>query len=56
MRESKAIFENEEAALLLNYFIAYKEIISKNENSADNLINDVITDKAIAEPEHIILK
>jgi hypothetical protein len=57
MRESKAIFVNEEAARLLNYFISYKEIISKNEsNSAGNLINDVVTVEAIAEPEHIILK
>jgi hypothetical protein len=52
MRESKAIFVNEEAVRLLNYFISYKEIISKNENnSADNL-----TIEAIAEPERIVIK
>ena len=27
----KAVFENEEAARLLNYFVFYKEICSKNE-------------------------
>ena len=32
MSESKAIFENEEATRLLNYFITYKEIVNKNEN------------------------
>jgi hypothetical protein len=39
MPESKAIFENEEAVRLLNYFISYKEIVNKNENTpADKLV------------------
>jgi len=39
MPESKAIFVNEDAVLLLNYFISYKEIVNKNEStSADKLV------------------
>jgi hypothetical protein len=32
MKGIKTVFENEEAARLLNYFISYKELITKNEN------------------------
>lgn len=57
MPELKAIFVNEEAVRLLNYFISYKEIISKNEiNPADNLSGNVNAVEIIAEPERIALK
>ena len=32
LKELMTIFENEEAVRLLNYFVSYKEIISKNAN------------------------
>lgn len=39
MPESKAIFVNEDAVRLLNYFISYKEIVNKIEStSADKLV------------------
>ncbi len=41
MQELKAVFENEEAARLLNYFIFYKEIVKKNENRPANIIDSV---------------
>ena len=34
MKGLKAVFENEEAVRLLNYFISYKEMINKTENKA----------------------
>ncbi len=42
MKCSKTVFENEEAARLLNYFISYKEIVTKTENKIDsNIVVDV---------------
>jgi hypothetical protein len=35
MTEFKTVFENEEAVRLLNYFISYKKIISKNKPELD---------------------
>jgi hypothetical protein len=43
MPESKAIFVNEEAARLLNYFIAYKEIISRNETYSGSPVDKELT-------------
>jgi hypothetical protein len=34
--EPKTVFENEEAARLLNYFISYKEIVNKTKNRPNN--------------------
>lgn len=57
MSASKAVFVNEEAVRLLNYFISYKEIVNKNESiSAYNLGDDVNAVKMIAAPERIALK
>ena len=36
MRELTAVFENEEAVRLFNYFIFYKEILKKSENRPIN--------------------
>jgi hypothetical protein len=38
MKGMQTIFENEEATRLLNYFIAYKEIVTKTENKIDSSI------------------
>lgn len=57
MRETKAIFVNEKAKRLLNYFISYKEIINKTENNnSNNPINNDIVVEMLPEPEHIALK
>ena len=40
MTTSKTVFENEEAARLLNYFISYKELCTKNENHPVNQDED----------------
>lgn len=57
MRETKAIFVNEEAVRLLNYFISYKEIINKNEiTPAENFSSNKNTVEIIAEPERIAFK
>jgi hypothetical protein len=57
MPELKAIFMNEEAVRLLNYFISYKEIISKNEITPTvKFSGNVNAVEIIAEPERIALK
>jgi hypothetical protein len=32
MKGLKTVFENEDAVRLLNYFVSYREVISKTEN------------------------
>ena len=56
MPETKAIFVNEEAVRLLNYFITYKEIISRNENRPGIPIDDGITIEALPKPEVALIK
>ncbi len=52
MKRMKAVFENEEAVRLLNYFVSYKEIISKTENEKDSFI----AIGTLAKPEEIVIK
>ena len=40
MPEVIAVFENEEATRLLNYFISYKKIVNKCENNPNNQVED----------------
>jgi hypothetical protein len=40
--EPKTVFENEEAARLLNYFISYKEIVNKTKNHPNGGSNTLI--------------
>jgi hypothetical protein len=67
MKELKAIFENEDAVRLLNYFISYKEVISKTENKneidplddlpADDSVNDSeFTINILPKPEEAVIK
>ena len=57
MKGSKIVFENEDAARLLNYFISYKEIVNKNiSDPTHNLDEDVNAIEIIAAPEKIIVK
>lgn len=51
MTESVVIFENEEAARLLNYFISYKKIVNKNENHQVSPVEDRISFEADSRPE-----
>jgi hypothetical protein len=52
MRGITTIFENEEAARLLNYFISYKEIISKTKSKDGNdLVGGVLQ-----KPEELTIK
>jgi len=52
MKGSKTVFENKEAARLLNYFISYKEVIRKTENKNDSSI----TIGVLPKPEEIVVK
>ena len=67
MKELKAIFENEDAVRLLNYFISYKEVISKTENKneidplddppADASVDDSeFTINVLPKPEEAVIK
>lgn len=57
MKESKIVFENEDAVRLLNYFISYKEIVNKNEsNPTHHLDEDINAIEIIAEPERLVIK
>ena len=52
MKGLKTVFENEEAVRLLNYFISYKEMISKTENK-----NEIgVEIGAIPKTEEIVIK
>ena len=52
MKGLKTVFENEEAVRLLNYFISYKELITKPENK--NEVNIEI--EVLPKPEEIVIK
>ena len=52
MRGITTVFENEEAARLLNYFIFYKEIISKTESKDD----DDLVAGILRKPEELTIK
>ncbi len=52
MKGTTTIFENEEAARLLNYFISYKEMISKTENRSQ----EVVEIGSLPKPEEIVIK
>ena len=52
MKGLKTVFENEDAARLLNYLISYKEIITKTENK--NEINVEI--EVLPKPDEILIK
>jgi hypothetical protein len=55
MKELAAIFENEDATRLLNYFISYKEVISKTENRNElGDLGDLPADSSIDDSEFII--
>ena len=57
MKELKAVFENEDAVRLLNYFISYKEVISKtkNKNELNDLEDlDLPADPSVGDSEFII--
>ena len=52
MKELKTVFENEDALRLLNYFISYKEMISKTENKNEH----GVALGALPKPEELVLK
>jgi hypothetical protein len=52
MKETRTVFENEEATRLLNYFISYKELISKTKNKDDHDLAVGILHK----PEELAIK
>jgi hypothetical protein len=59
MTEFVTVFENEEAARLLNYFISYKKMITKNEPEFDQ--NDLVDDYGVRigvllKPEDLLIK
>lgn len=56
MTEMKTVFENEEAARLLNYFIFYKEICNKNENHPANQVDDGVRIEVLPKPEVLVVK
>ena len=56
MRDSKIIFENEEAVRLLDYFITYKGIVSKNENPSSTVDNNLHIQIALPELETVAIK
>jgi hypothetical protein len=56
MQETKAIFENEEAVRLLNYFISYKEIVSKNETHPINSVDDEVSIAVLPKSELLVVK
>ena len=59
MTEFKAVFENEEAVRLLNYFISYKKMISKNEAELDqnNLADEYgVRIGVLPKPEELAIK
>jgi len=56
MQELKAVFENEEAVRLLNYFISYKEIINKNESHPKNAVDDAIKIAVLSKSELLVVR
>ena len=55
MKELKAVFENEDATRLLNYFISYKEVICKTENKKElDALDDLPADSSVEESEFTI--
>jgi len=52
MKGLQTVFENEEAARLLNYFISYKEVISKTENKNEPIVAVGVLPK----PEELTIK
>ena len=56
MKASKAVFKNEEAVRLLNYFIYYKELCSKNENHPVNQDDDGVRIGILPKPEVLAIK
>jgi len=56
MQDSKAIFENEEATRLLNYFLSYKEIVKKNENHPVNAVDDTVRKAVLPRNELLDVK
>ncbi len=58
MTEFITVFENEEAAKLLDYFITYKKMISRKENKKTNNKNpsDEVTVGLLTQPEVVTIK
>ena len=56
MTEFKAVFENEEAVRLLNYFISYKKIVNKNENHPVNAVDGGVRIEVLPKPEVLVVK
>ncbi|MGA3060655.1 MAG: hypothetical protein ABSD92_09835 [Candidatus Bathyarchaeia archaeon] len=56
LTELMAVFENEEAERLLNYFISYKEIVKKNENHPSKQGNDEIKIAVLPTPQELSIK
>ena len=56
MQELKAVFENEEAVRLLNYFISYKEIINKSEKHPIDSIDDTLKIAVLPKSELLVVK
>jgi hypothetical protein len=59
MKEIVTVFENEEAVRLLNYFISYKQMISKNASTPNQ--NDLASESGVrigvlSEPEELAIK
>jgi hypothetical protein len=56
MQKTKAIFENEEATRLLNYFLSYKQIVNKKENHPVNAVDDAVRIAVLPRNELLIVK
>ena len=56
MHELKAVFENEEAARLLNYFISHKEIVNKNEKRSDRQVGALVKIEVFPRTKLLVVK
>jgi hypothetical protein len=55
MKEFKTVFKDEDAVRLLNYFISYKEIVSKNDNHLSIPVEDFEM-AVLPKPEELVVK
>ena len=56
MKEFKTVFKDEDAVRLLNYFISYKEIVSKNDSHLDSPVDEGFEMAVLPKPEELVVK
>jgi hypothetical protein len=56
VKEFKAVFKDEEADRLLNYFISYKAIVSKDDNHQNIHVDDDLKIADLSKPETLLPK